>query len=68
MPFSNEWYKTPFNSYLGNPANVFSLEDLIEADKKMEETKNKVKEEQMVSRIEKEQHLLSSSIKQNWKI
>ena len=34
MPFSNEWYKTPVNSYLRKPANVFSLEDPIEADKK----------------------------------
>eukprot|EP00090_Calanus_glacialis_P012116 TRINITY_DN20559_c0_g1_i1.p1 TRINITY_DN20559_c0_g1~~TRINITY_DN20559_c0_g1_i1.p1 ORF type:complete len:255 (+),score=29.38 TRINITY_DN20559_c0_g1_i1:46-765(+) len=65
MPFSNEWYKTPFNSYLGKPVKVFSLEDLIEADKKLEDTENKVKQEQMVSRMEKEQHFLSSSFKQN---
>ena len=32
------------------------MEDLIKAGNKIEETKNKVKEEKMVLRMEKEQH------------
>ena len=65
MPLSKEWYKNPFNSYFGKPAKVFSLEDLIEADKMLKETENKVKQKQMVQKMEKEQHFLSSSFKKN---
>ena len=37
MPKSKEWYKTGFNSEYGDPVKTYTIDDLLEADQKINE-------------------------------
>ena len=45
MPRAKEWYKTDFDSAYGEPVKIFTMEDLIQADKEIVEKEENIKQD-----------------------
>ena len=68
MPRSREWYKSDYSAFYGKPVKNYTLEDLREADKEMEEKRARLKNEKLNLELERERQLLSSSLEEKWKL
>ena len=53
MPQSKQWYTTAFESEFGKPLKEFTMADLIESDKKVEEEEASMKKGRFIPTIPK---------------
>ena len=60
MPRARQWYKTDYSAFYGKPVKQYTLEDLKESDKEMDEKQERLKQE----RINKD---MESSQEEKWK-
>ena len=67
MPRAKEWYKTDFDSAYWEPVKIFTMEDLIQADKKIVEKEDNIKEDRKDS-LEGINKLLLKSKQDFWQL
>jgi len=68
MPRGGQWYKTDYNANYGKPVKIYNLEDLREADIKLEDERKRLIEGKLKLELQRAEKLGSLNAEDNWKL